>query len=319
MLYDVSALFIEPTFVMDLTTLTAVPMLDVDGRNWPIFKMRFKIYLASIGLGGHFDAANYPAGNYEDIEPMPEKIAHGPVDALAKRMDAWRDGEAKWKESVKAWKREDAMAMLTLGRVLPDSIFLEILEFKTFRERWEAVEQRLGRGVLFQKLNIELKDRLDRMYCRQGSNVLAHLQEMEFIYHQLAARNAKISDGDYVDAIIRSIPHSYSSHLASLQMIFSQFELPITPAAIKDIIRREHETRQTAAARNRNEVALHADTGNGQSGRGRRGPRGGRGRDRRGEERDQSNFVCFNCGGKGHKAAACPSPKMARGGWREDN
>ena len=304
---------------MDLTTLTAVPMLDVDGGNWPIFKIRFEIYLASIGLGGHFDAANHPAENYEGVEPRPEKIAHEPDDALAKRMDAWKDGEAKWKEGAKAWKQEDAMAMLVLGGVLPDSIFMEILKFKTFRERWEAVEQRLGRGVLFQKLNIELKGRLNRMYCSQESNVLAHLQEMESIYDQLAARNAKISDEDYVDAIIRSLPHSYSSHLASLRMIFSQFNLPITPAGMKDIIGREYEARQTAAARKRDEVALHADTRNGQSGRGRRGPRGGRGQDRQGEERDQSRFVCFNCGGKGHKAAACPSPKMARGDWRENN
>ena len=101
------------------------------------------------------------------------------------------------------------------------------------------------------------------MYCNEKDSILTHLQDMESIYQQLASRNAKISDKDYVDAIIRSLPQSYSNLMTSLLTIYGQMNIPITPAAIKDAIRKEHEVRQTAtSSRNKrpNEIALHVDT-----------------------------------------------------------
>ena len=275
---------------MDLTLfecLTTVPTLDVDGGNWLIFREKFKTYLESIGLDGHFDAANHPAKNYEDIDPKPEKTGHECGDALAKRMCVWKDGEAKWKESTRAWRREDATAIVMLGGVLPNSIFMEFLGFETFREMREAVERRMGRSTLL------LKSRLSRIYCDKRGDVLTHLQELESIYQRLASQNPKISNG-----------------------IHDQSKVLIAPVTIKDAIRKECGAPQAATvAQNRRpaEVTLHAGTSSRRPGRGR-GKRGGRGRDRRlGEERDQSKLACFNCGGKGHKDAFCPSPKRARG------
>ena len=48
-------------------------MLDVDGGNWPMFGSKFETNLASEGLDDHFDAANHPTENHEDIDPRPKK------------------------------------------------------------------------------------------------------------------------------------------------------------------------------------------------------------------------------------------------------
>ncbi|KAF9646658.1 hypothetical protein BDM02DRAFT_3262142 [Thelephora ganbajun] len=194
-----------------LQLLATVPMLEIDGDNWLIFRRKFEIYMDNAGLDEHFLKDNTPAENYEVIEAKPTKKADESDDGHKKRMDVWNDREAKWKEGTRAWKKEDAKARVALGKVVPNSIHMEILEFKMFYEMWEAVEVHMERITLHQKFN--LKGRLNQMCCNEKDNILMHLQEMESIYQQLASRNAKISDEDYVDTII----HEHSNHPGSGQ------------------------------------------------------------------------------------------------------
>ena len=176
-------------------------------------------------------------------------------------MDVWNDGEEKWAEGTRAWKKEDAKASSALGKVISNSLFMEVAGLGTFHEMWEGVEDRIERITKHQKSN--LRGRLNLMTCDKRSNLLTHLDDMESIYQQLASRNAKISDEDYVDAIIHSLPQSYSNLMTSLLTIYDEMNITVTPTGIKNAIRKEYKAQQTAtASRNRraNEVALHADT-----------------------------------------------------------
>jgi hypothetical protein len=60
---------------------------------------------------------------------------------------------------------------------------------------------------------------------------MAHVQKMELVYQQLASQNMKISDKDYVNAIIQSLPQSYSNLMSSLLMIHDQMNTPIVRAS----------------------------------------------------------------------------------------
>ena len=72
---------------------------------------------------------------------------------------------------------------------------------------WNAIETHIKHITMHQKSN--LKGWLNQMYCDEKGNILTHFKEMESIYQQLASRNAKISDEDYVDALIQS----YLNHI----------------------------------------------------------------------------------------------------------
>ena len=313
-----------------IQTLATVPALDIDGGNWPIFKSKFEDYIESVGLEDHFDAANRPAQTYEEVEAKPTKKTGESDDDFKKRSDVWTDGEAKWKEQAKAWKKDDAKARNALGKVIPSSTYMEISSLKDFQKMWKKVEERIEEITMHTRSN--LKGRLNTMYCNERGNVITHLNEMESIYQQLASRNAMISDEDYVDTLIRSLPQSYSTLTSSILAINRKMKMAVTPTEIKDVVRKEYEARQTSqAAKNRkpDEVALNADARG--RGRGRRRGRGGGGRGRGGnrqgggersergdDEKEPPKFTCFNCGGKGHKSAACPSPRKPRGEKLDD-
>ena len=221
-------------------------MLDIDGGNWPIFRTKIEDHLDSLGLDAHFSEANYPAKSYDDVEAKPIKAPTESDDDFGKRMTVWSEGEEKWLEKQRAWKKEDAKARIALGKVVPNSLYLEISENKRFCDMWKAVEARIEQITLHQKSS--LKGRLNQMYCNEKDNVLTHLEEMEKIYQQLASRGARISDEDYVDAIIRSLPQSYSNLMTSMLTIYSEMGKPVTPAAIKNVVRKEYDGRQLASA-----------------------------------------------------------------------
>ena len=302
-----------------IQSLATVPMLDVDGGNWPLFKRKFKTHLQGLGFENHFDATNAPAETYDEIPIKKDGETEEDFNARSKE---WKEGEAKWKEEAKVWRKEDAKAMSSLGKVLQSSLYMEVSDVDTFMEMWNAVEARVRQITGHMRSN--LKARLNAIHCDEKSDVIAHLNEMDSIYQQLASRDVKISDQDYVDAIIHSLPRSYSNLMTSLLTIYDEMDKPVTPSAIKNAIRKEYEARQTKAIKNRkpDEVALQANARGGGRGRGRGGGGGrGRGGSRQGGERSEKGdddkeppkFTCYNCGGKGHKAADCPSPKKPRG------
>ena len=109
-----------------LQSLATVPLLEVDGGNWPIFRRKFETYMDSAGLDEHFIKSNYPTERYEDTEAKPEIKKEEDTGDFQKRVDAWKDGEVKWKEGVKTWKKEDAKARAALGKVLPNSVYMDM-------------------------------------------------------------------------------------------------------------------------------------------------------------------------------------------------
>ena len=147
---------------------------------------------------------------------------------------------------MRVWKKEDAKASSALGKVILNSLFMEVVGLGTFHEMWEGVEDHIERITKHQKSN--LRGHLNLMTCDERSNVVTHLNDMESIYQQLASQNAKISDEDYVDAIIHSLPQSYSNLMTSLLTIYDEMNITVTPAGIKNAIRKEYEARQTATA-----------------------------------------------------------------------
>jgi hypothetical protein len=98
-----------------LQTLANVPMLELDGGNWPIFKRKLRDHLEGQGIETHFESSNSPAATYKEIEEKPTKREKEPEEDFAKRMKVWKEGESSWKEEKKSWRKDDTKARSALG------------------------------------------------------------------------------------------------------------------------------------------------------------------------------------------------------------
>ena len=70
--------------------LNAVPTLDIDGNNWPMFKKRFDIFMRGAGLSGHYTDNDAPVDKYEDVEKKPIKKDAESAEDYKKRLDSVR-------------------------------------------------------------------------------------------------------------------------------------------------------------------------------------------------------------------------------------
>ena len=174
-----------------LQSLSAVPRLEVDGGNWPIFRRKFETYMDSAGLYEHFRKENTPAKSYVEAKPTKEKD-ESDTD-YKKRMSVWNDGESKWKKATRRWKKDDAEARAALGKVVPNSIYMEISEFRTFHEMWAAVEVCVERVTLHQKSN--LKGRHNQIYCGKKGNVVTTLKKWSLFTGSSLAKTRKSRTG----------------------------------------------------------------------------------------------------------------------------
>ena len=58
-------------------------------------------------------------------------------------MKVWKEGKEKWIEDVKVWEKEDTKAQGALGKVLPNSIFMEIAKYDHFHKMWKDIKNRV--------------------------------------------------------------------------------------------------------------------------------------------------------------------------------
>ena len=77
-----------------IQSLGTIPMLDVNRKNWPIFKRKFETFVDSAGLNEHFLEDDIPANQYEDIKPKLIKQSRESNDDLEKHLEDWKKDKA---------------------------------------------------------------------------------------------------------------------------------------------------------------------------------------------------------------------------------
>src|SRR6267142_598588 len=249
-----------------------VPKLSPDGSNWVVYRDRL-IWAMQTNTFTVHAAADAPTTAYTAI---------GNVSGLTP--DA-------------RWAKEENTIKLVLGSTLPDTAFNRIKTTANVRDAWEILRWVYEEQSKALVVDIIWKFRNKR--CNEDESIRSHFEYLANLREQLAAIGKAITDEDYTDMLLASLPASYNSAVSSISAstrlgtkvltaeIFEQFMIDES---------KRHQVKNDCAEAQ--DEALAMDSSN------------GKGKDWR---RDKRKVECYNCHKTGHYKSEC----WAKGGGKE--
>lgn len=270
--------------------------LDPKGKNWLVFEQQFTIAVRHKEAWDHFDGSSK-----KPIAADPDKPTKAEKDAIA------------------GWEKKENTALYLLTLKVAPGTYAKYKRKGTVADVWTGIVAEFSSKSLLARSNMR-RDFLNMRYV-PGLDLHSELDRLRLAYENLLTFDIEIPDNEYASVVINFLPSELS---AFISQISAQMKLQLhlssqssggsaTPASpidpdkpvidpelmmaivLEEWDRREAErkpkgrTKETGVAA----IAVSTEKPRKPKGRGPRKPVG----------------ECWNCGGKGHKEAQCPSPK----------
>ncbi len=191
------------------------------------------------------------------------------------------------------WKNDDGAVRQLIVTSVPDSIFNHIKEGTDAKTIWDTLKKIFeGRT---RSLLIDLGRKLQNTKCREDDDVHTHFELLADFRKQLAAMGQSISDEQYTDTLMGSLPPSYDANVNIITTSADMSATTITPATVIRIITDEYDKRLLRKTKPKSSQ-VEAFTAEAQK-----------------NKRKKRDLECFNCHKKGHIKTEC----WAKGGGKE--
>ena len=171
-----------PTPSSSLEHLPAnVPVLELNGSNWPVFSMRFRKAMTATKRWVYFSGMRARPVPVDPANPTPEEQA---------QMQAWDDAD----ESVQ----------FLLGQRLQDSTAVTIDKFDTAAQQWMELSAYFTKKSAYVKNDLETTFR--ELKCPKGGDVRTFLANVHFKRKELKIAGVTIADAEYERTVLKGIP-----------------------------------------------------------------------------------------------------------------
>src|ERR1700730_9777267 len=169
-----------------------------------------------------------------------------------------------------------------LGTTLPDTAFNRIKATANVHDAWKVLKR-----VYEERSKACVADTIRRFRnkrCAEDESVRGHFEYLADLREQLAAMGRTVTDEDYTDTLLASLPATYDAAVSSISASARLGTKVLTAEIFEQFILDESARRQVKVKPTEGvDEALAADSG--------------RGSDKR---RDKRKIECFNCHKTGH-------------------
>lgn len=242
-----------------------VPKLNADGSNWVTYRDRMLWAVGSRNLLPHLTEATITAAY----------VTAGDVGILTPQL---------------RWDLDQRIVKQLIGSSVPDTVFNDIKGGTTAKDVWDELKKIYETRTTL--ILVDLTRRLQTTRCAEDDNVREHFEKLKDLRQQLAALGRSVSDTEYAQILMGSLPKSYAPTLGGISAAAELSAIVPTVSAVTKLAVDEFDRRNLDEDKPQ-DTAFAAD-----------------GARKKGKKRD---IECFNCHKKGHVKAEC----WAKGGGKE--
>ena len=167
-----------------------------------------KNIVAELNRGEKLNGDNYEIWSMKIQYVLEEQEA---LETLKESMETPENGNTAQHErdraAYDAWKRKNSLARITLLSSMENDVMREFRRFDLAKDMWSALAQRFG-GTSLSKLR-SLTIKFDTYKKRPENSMKKHLREMSNMISELKDAGHVLTDEQQVQAVIRSLPHSW--------------------------------------------------------------------------------------------------------------
>jgi hypothetical protein len=254
-----------------------MPKLFIEGDNWVMYQDRILWVMKQNQIKDHI-TTNAPPATY---------ISKGMVGGITPQ---------------ERWECEEHTIRMALGNSMPDEAFNQIKDTELVKDAWDILKS------VYKDCTATLVLDCMRAFwdtkCLEGGNIRSHFHQLAILYDQLTSLGQTITDHNYLDTLLMSIPCSYEGSISLLNGTSFLTKTKITADSFRAFLLDEYERcvlmeKEDAKAgkqegKDSKDEAFAADS-------------------TKKKDKDKCKVECHNCHKKGHMKADC----WAKGGGKE--
>jgi hypothetical protein len=162
-------------------------------------------------------------------------------------------------EPQERWMKEEMAIRQVIGASVPSAAFAQIKGQKTVKGTWAVLKKLYEEKTC--GLAADLMWRFWNTKCGENDSIRTHFEQMANVHEQLAAIGKVISNKDYMDILLTSLPTSYDQSCTSISHSTHLSRQLLTADALEEMILDEFTQREIKKQKsNSKDKAFAADT-----------------------------------------------------------
>jgi hypothetical protein len=206
--------------------LNVVQVLDSDGTNWPLWRVKMRLIFESKGLLPHIEGT------------AKKPTISAAILALARPSKDQIEEVEKYEEKLNKYNSREGRAKAQVIISVSESMGLILEKYPTAKEMWNALVTEIMKKP--KMVTTTLQRQLHNIRCSEEDDLCEHLDKAQDLQARLKEMGGAFTEGEFMDIILSSLPPSYETVMDALTTSLEGYKQPIKPEIVIRLLKAQY-------------------------------------------------------------------------------